>query len=449
MIREPFVASDNSEHALQVIVTPSQNGMATFNVFGLRANEGGDSDWTLHASGTIGTDAANELIPGSDALETIQKRCSEEVTADSHYQALQNLGFEFGPSFHGVQHVWKRSGGGEALGQIALPEIVSTEGVSYVIHPALLDACLQIVAEALPFQDHTEIYMPLSLDSIKVYGQTGSQLWSHATIDLGKITERQEIYNATVRLLDDSGQVVADLEGIHLKRASKVALMKLASQTANTSDWLYQVKWQPSPLETSLFADYLAAPTDIALHLQPSISTFTQQDGMAEFQELSPQLNQFSSQLILHALQHLGWDSQLDRRFTSNDLIQELGIRDSYCQLTERFLDILSEDRILENNGAYWTVKGKIEKIDPLSLEQRGIALLDQYPMFEAEITLLTRCGLKLAEILTGKTDPLELLFPGGDLTTSEKLYRESPLSRVYNTLAQSALIKSGRTIPQ
>ncbi len=186
------------------------------------------------------------MIPSSDALETIQKRCSEEVTADSHYQALQNLGLEFGPSLHGVQHVWRQSAGGEALGQISLPEIVSAEAASYVIHPALLDACLQIVAEALPFQDHTEIYMPLSLDNIQVYGQVGNQLWSHATIDHGKTTERQEIYNASVRLLDDSGQVVAEIEGIHLKRASKAALMKLASQTANITDWLYQVKWQPS-----------------------------------------------------------------------------------------------------------------------------------------------------------------------------------------------------------
>ncbi len=448
VIREPLIASDDSEHALQVIVTPLQNGQATFNVFGSRAREGADLDWTLHASGMIGTDAVNELIPSLDTLETIQKRCSEEVTADSHYHALENLGLEFGPSLHGVQHVWRQPVGGEALGQIALPETLSTEVAYYVIHPALLDACLQIVAEALPFQDHTEIYMPLSLDSIRVYGQIGNQLWSHATIDLGKTTERQEIYNASVRLLNNSGQVVANLERIHLKRASKAALMKLASQTTNISDWLYDVKWQPSPLETSPSADYFATPSEIASHLQPSISTFTQQDGMAAFVELAPQLNQFSSQLILYALQKLGWNSQTDRKFVTNNLIHELGIKDSYCELMERFLDILSEDGLLENNGSHWTIKGKIGNFDSQPLEQRGATLLEKYPMFEAEITLLKRCGLQLAEILTGNTDPLELLFPGGDLTTPEKLYRESPLSKAYNTLAQSALIKALQQIP-
>ncbi len=76
---------------------------------------------------------------------------------------------------------------------------------------------------------------------------------------------------------------------------------------------------------------------------------------MAEYLELVPQLNQFSSRLILYALQGLGWDSQPDRTFVTNDLIHELGIEDSYCELMERFLDILSEDGFLENNGSYWT----------------------------------------------------------------------------------------------
>jgi microcystin synthetase protein McyG len=49
---------------------------------------------------------------------------------------------------------------------------------------------------------------------------------------------------------------------------------------------------------------------------------------------------------------------------------------------------------------------------------------------------------------LTGTTDPLELLFPGGSLETPEKLYQESPLAHAYNGLVQEAFSKALENLP-
>src|SRR5208283_848679 len=72
-----------------------------------------------------------------------------------------------------------------------------------------------------------------------------------------------------------------------------------------------------------------------------------------------------------------------------------------------------------------------------------------QYPAFGAELTLLERCGSQMAKVLRGERNPLEILFPGGSLDTLEKLYRDSPVSRVCNTLMQEAVSKALQTLPK
>ncbi|MUG91781.1 hypothetical protein F7734_04525 [Scytonema sp. UIC 10036] len=66
-------------------------------------------------------------------------------------------------------------------------------------------------------------------------------------------------------------------------------------------------------------------------------------------------------------------------------------------------------------------------------------ALLAKFPAYQAELSLLGRCGQKLASVLTGEVDPLQLIFPEGSVTTSEHLYQDSPSYRIYNLLVGKA----------
>lgn len=60
------------------------------------------------------------------------------------------------------------------------------------------------------------------------------------------------------------------------------------------------------------------------------------------------------------------------------------------------------------------------------------------HPSPSAELTLLTRCGENLAEILIGDHDPVETLFPHGDQTL-EKIYE----SRAANTMVRDAVARA------
>ena len=50
------------------------------------------------------------------------------------------------------------------------------------------------------------------------------------------------------------------------------------------------------------------------------------------------------------------------------------------------------------------------------------------------------RCGPELRDVLVGKTDPLELLFPKGSMDEAEASYSETPALRLYNRLCCAAI---------
>jgi microcystin synthetase protein McyG len=65
-----------------------------------------------------------------------------------------------------------------------------------------------------------------------------------------------------------------------------------------------------------------------------------------------------------------------------------------------------------------------------------------------AELTLLQKCGSNLAEVLQGEYDPLQLIFPDGDVSLATQLYQDSPPAQVMNHLLQKIGAIALETIP-
>lgn len=75
-----------------------------------------------------------------------------------------------------MAQIWRRDG--EALGQIFPTEAVKVES-GYVLHPALLDAALQIMAAALPRSPN--VYLPIHFEKIERFG-LAQPVWSYVQI---------------------------------------------------------------------------------------------------------------------------------------------------------------------------------------------------------------------------------------------------------------------------
>src|SRR5690606_13696027 len=118
------------------------------------------SNWKLHARGDIETSQTGS--PSGQPLEMVQAGFDEVFPMESYYDDLQLTGLEYGPSFRGVQQMWRQPGA--ALAAIR-PGLRAAEITKFYLHPALLDACLHPLGAALgvDLDDNDGVYLPVGL----------------------------------------------------------------------------------------------------------------------------------------------------------------------------------------------------------------------------------------------------------------------------------------------
>ena len=99
---------------------------------------------------------------------------------DELYEACHQRGLEYGPQFQAVRSL--RTGDGQSLGEVRIADHLSEQAADYLLHPSLLDACLQTLAAALKLDDVSSALLPVGIDQMQVYIAGGSSVWSRAQI---------------------------------------------------------------------------------------------------------------------------------------------------------------------------------------------------------------------------------------------------------------------------
>ncbi|MFN8008639.1 MAG: SDR family oxidoreductase, partial [Terriglobia bacterium] len=358
---------------------------------------------------------------------------------DLFYEVLGSKGLKFGPIFCGLSALWQ--GENEALGRAFLLDSLAAEASAYDIHPVLLDACVQTLAAAVEI-DEQVIFLPVHLERYRrELNAPFSELWSYARL---RPRTGKETLSGDITVFDAEGRLVAQLEGLHLKRVDLATLAKGLEK--KYTPWFYEIGWENRVLEipASVPAGW-SFPSDIANVVRPEIASLSQEQGWESYSDLEPQLDAVCTAYVAQALRKLGWQFQAGEKIPVAALPIRLQIKSQFHRLLDRLLEMLAEDGVLQRNKDNWEVLRLPEELDP---ELRVGELLGQYPRFEAELTFTRRCGRQLAEALVGDSDPLQLLFPGGDASTAEKLYRESPSACVYNGIAQRVVKAALEKLP-
>src|SRR6185503_17311943 len=119
----------------------------------------------------------------------------------------------------------------------------------------------------------------------------------------------------------------------------------------------------------------------------------------------------------------------------------------AHHRLFGRMLAMLAEDGMLVAADGRpddaWTVQRALG-ISAAPAARAGLAASSA----EAELALLDRCGARLADVLRGTADPLQLLFPQGELESVERIYESGPVARVFNTLVRRAIETAVAAVP-
>ncbi|MGC5286209.1 SDR family NAD(P)-dependent oxidoreductase [Micromonospora sp. DT231] len=130
----------------------------------------------LHATGTLTTGVlTTDSRPETDPdLATWPPPGAEPADISDLYPALTAAGYDYGPTFHGLQTAW--TDGDHVYADVVLPEGTDTTG--YGIHPALLDAALH--AMSLTHQT-TETLLPFAFTDVRLHASNATHLRVHLT----------------------------------------------------------------------------------------------------------------------------------------------------------------------------------------------------------------------------------------------------------------------------
>lgn len=433
-IDEALILPEDQSSTVQVILSPETNGRSKFEVFSQV-----DTGWKRHASGSLLFDPLPASADFTLDPSAFQAQSTGQLSGDEYYALVAQLGLEFGTNFKGITHLWYTSD--QALAEINLPEALVTEARSYAMHPALLDACFHAVGAPLLNESLESAYLLIGIDHFQLYQSPGTHLWVYVELERPEGT-RPEILTGSIRLVNDDGVLVAEAHGLQLKRAARAALLQ-GRQRLN--EWLYDVEWQvqphPEPHYTITSADFIPPLPNFANVSLTDLRQLASAEEVRAYEAYTHDLNAVSTAYMVQAMTKLGVT------FRVGETIQPdtLPVAAQHQRLLGRLMRVLAEDGILREEGQGWRV---VQLPSANTADAQLAHLSEQYPDFTAESSLLQRCAPHLADVMRGSQDPLELLFPNGSLELTERLYRDAPFARIYNTVIERLVSETAAALP-
>ncbi len=242
--------SEGRPHSVELVLEAEASGRSSFQFFQAPADGDPKAAWTLHVSGAVRRvwdDAAPRAWCAN--LGEARAHCTEERDRAACYRILGERGLDYGPAFQVIDYVWQRPA--EAVTRLRLAKTAESESPKYLIHPALLDGCLQTVAGAIP-EDFIragsgDTYLPAGLKRLRVHARPEGELWAHARLTTDFEKEGLDLLEGDLQSRDAAGSVFFEMEGLSFRRLAK-------SQTRDAEealpDWLYEVRWlerEPTP----------------------------------------------------------------------------------------------------------------------------------------------------------------------------------------------------------
>ncbi|MEV4732654.1 SDR family NAD(P)-dependent oxidoreductase [Saccharopolyspora sp. NPDC049426] len=161
--------------------------------------------WIRHAVATVRAESPDR--PDQVPLDEVTDETPGARPLDV-YRELAEIGQRYGPAFRGLRGV--RAAPGRASAGIALPS-EAPPSRHFALHPALADACLHTLAAAAADRvaEQQTLYLPMSIGSVRVFGDPSDGVRSDAVLD--PADEQGDGLVGTVQLVDPAGRLAAEI----------------------------------------------------------------------------------------------------------------------------------------------------------------------------------------------------------------------------------------------
>ncbi len=220
MFQAPLILPADGELFLQIVVDASEADSArAVRVYSRTAVTG----WLRCAAGVLRT--AHGADPSCGWAVSWPPAGASAVDIDGGYDALEAVGYEYGPAFRGVSGLWRR--GQEIFAEVAAPEGLDLRG--FGLHPAVLDATFHpLVLTAEP----GELRLPFVFRGVRLCVSGASVL------RVRLVSSGDEV---VVEVADRSGRLVFGIESLRVRAVSAAALASAGSAVTSIAyglDWV-------------------------------------------------------------------------------------------------------------------------------------------------------------------------------------------------------------------
>ena len=282
-----LVLTDAQRRTVQLVFQGEPPDTVSFECYSQEPGTSGSSWWSLLASGTIDTDEPHADDDERHPPEVIRTLCPDVIPGLSFYRLLAEHGLQYGPGFQAVEEIWRRDG--EAIARLTPPVAGSSIVNADEFDTPVLDACFQVLAATLHPRNgqSRDTYLPVGVSELQTRGTSLNGVWCHALLRAAP-DPAPDTVEGDVFLLREDGQVAVAVRGLRLQRIPDATG---ATGAMDIHDKLYELRWQPAPLE--------APDQDAPSRAMTTGSWLIFSDGSATSDTLRHLLNQHSHACVL------------------------------------------------------------------------------------------------------------------------------------------------------
>ncbi|OGT44580.1 MAG: hypothetical protein A3E82_01680 [Gammaproteobacteria bacterium RIFCSPHIGHO2_12_FULL_38_11] len=352
--------------------------------------------WTLHAVGRILNEPAYTPTQKINlALGKLKKKADIILNKENFYTKAEKMGLSYGPTFQSIENIWIKAALG--LATVKLHQDLLENYEQYSLHPALLDACFQMLVGWN--NKKYEMLLPVRIGRIKIFGQFYGELKIVSYI----LKQNKQSVSGNVYIINKNNFIIAEMSDCRFKS------IYLNKQTASCKNYIckpHLLSINGNAKKNIRLLEFSRNQTEKGL-----ASTEKSSD---HFQIIIPLFELMIGQFVCNALKTLA-DQKTD--FSFDMLCSFAKIAKSQQPLLKHCLNILIEDDYLrESEDGCFNFIEQDKIVDPTAT---WLALLRDYPNTISELTIVGRCGFHLQDILCGRTKPEKIFHIGPATITS------------------------------
>ncbi|MEM9488447.1 MAG: SDR family NAD(P)-dependent oxidoreductase, partial [Myxococcota bacterium] len=346
-----------------------------------------DGQPTWHQLATMTVQGPTESS-SDESGPTLAETPDQTAAARALYERMDRRGVSYNGGFRCLQSIAVRDG--RAVAKL----VNATDGGPEETLIAVLDGACQVVAPLLPGSELA--LLQTGAARIEVMGEPPRELWcvaglQPATHGAGFLCD------VTARRTD--GSIYARFTGIRIEPAPGLDRWSADNELARDTwhDYLYQLDWQSSSLPPRLVPSAL---DEKDIQLVPGTREVAHDwDGVLPAMEA---VAAGYARQALHALGIPSGASELDGR--------AVGVSEQHRALLQYLIRYLASAAVPSSDNPAAAIG---------QLRQR-------YPEVATELTMLERCGSRLADVMRGEIDGVTLLFDASQEVTAGDLYRNA-----------------------